>query len=406
MVTVADIDHWDVTVLQNLFTTVDESGKALKTLGENLDATHESLQDWGGQAAEEYRADHGKTRTDIEAQQTQAEDVKKLVSQAINDVQSIKSDLDVLRKAASEYGAHITDEGKVVQDTEVSGGDNTQTQALKNLQDRLDALLVRATAVDEETAAAIKAAVTPKEDRTSPAADQPTDPGSQERPGVTDVNDPDTPWATNPSAWKESAHNPNLTDNPPGYDGPAGAERDAAWKEYLSHYPQDGSGVLPNPDAVQDTGLKTLGNAADQVGTSYAWAGGDITGPGKGTVNMTYNPQTGQMEPDESGTYADNTRIGYDCSGLSQYAAFQASGLNIGGYTGLQLDSANLTDVTGAPQPGDLVYYGSGSAHHVAIYVAPGVVVEAPGSGQPVQLSFRATDTASAHELVRVRRLA
>ena len=64
----------------------------------------------------------------------------------------------------------------------------------------------------------------------------PLDAGAQERPGITDVNDPGVAWQDgfDPSQWKTSWHNPLMTDNPPGYTGGPGPERDAAWRSYLA----------------------------------------------------------------------------------------------------------------------------------------------------------------------------
>ena len=42
-------------------------------------------------------------------------------------------------------------------------------------------------------------------------------------------------------------------------------------------------------------------------------------------------------------------------------------------------------------RPGDLIYYGTGPAHHVGIFVSPGVILNAPESGLPVQVQQRAT---------------
>ena len=67
--------------------------------------------------------------------------------------------------------------------------------------------------------------------------------------------------------------------------------------------------------------------------------------------------------------------------------------VNIGTYTGSQLESPSLTvlDNSGPLKPGDLLYYGTGTAHHVAVYVAPGIIINAPESGLPVELGTRAT---------------
>lgn len=232
---------------------------------------------------------------------------------------------------------------------------------------------------------------------------QPRDVGSIERPGVTDVNDPDVKWQDwfNANAWKQSWQNPMLADNPPTYNGGPGPERDAAWSAYLAAFPLDARGVLPNPGAVGDTGLKLLGHAAAQLGTSYAWGGHGLEGPAQGT--LAWDPPDGGAH-----IYRDDQRIGFDCSGLARYAAWQAGHQEIGMCTGDQIKSPALVDVVaGSMRPGDLVYYGHGDSHHVGIYVRPGVILNAPESGQPVQLNRRATGIGPNPDegLIRARRL-
>lgn len=213
---------------------------------------------------------------------------------------------------------------------------------------------------------------------------QPRDMGSLPRPDATDVNDPGSHWAPgfDPAVWRGSWNNPQLVDNPPGYCGCPGPERDAAWQNYLASFPADQRGYLPNPEAVGDRGLKLLGHAATELGTSYAWGGRGIKGPGPGTL---VNDCGG------AATYRDDQRIGFDCSGLVYHAAWQTIDSDIGTWTGAQVRSPILVDVPpGSPQrPGDLIYYGEGDAHHVGIYVAPGIILNAPQSGYPVQLDRR-----------------
>jgi cell wall-associated NlpC family hydrolase len=231
----------------------------------------------------------------------------------------------------------------------------------------------------------------PQHDSSAPT-DTPLDAGARERPGVTDVNDPGVSWQPgfDPGQWKNSWQNPLLTDNPPGYTGGPGPERDAAWQSYLSNYPTGERGVLPKPDAVQDRGLKVLGSGATQLGTSYAWGGKGLRGPGPGT-----------LEHDSGGgarTYADDQRIGFDCSGLTEYSVWQAAGTDIGAGTWHQVNSPNLSAVesTADLRPGDLIYYGAGGADHVGIFVSPGVILNAPQSGLPVQVEQRTTSLGSA----------
>lgn len=189
-----------------------------------------------------------------------------------------------------------------------------------------------------------------------------------------------------------------LQDNPPGYSGPAGPSRDAAWQSYLAQQRAANPGavtsktVLPNPDAVSDPGLKTVGAAAKQQGVSYAWGGGHV--PGTPGVSRGWR----NSHSDDSWSFDDQNRTGFDCSGLARFAAAQGYGFdisagNIGNTVGQE---AALTAAGGrgtripdsALKPGDLIYYGpAGASHHVVVYAGNGLVVQAQGSGQPVEIS-------------------
>ena len=111
--------------------------------------------------------------------------------------------------------------------------------------------------------------------------------------------------------------------------------------------------------------------AMDYLGTPYAWGGGGTRGPGPG------------MDPDEG-------VIGFDCSGLTQYAYGQA-GITIPRNSRAQY--AALPKVASDElQAGDLVFWGSGGSDpgsivHVAIYLGGGKVVQAPESGDVVKVS-------------------
>lgn len=409
MAKIGDIRHWKVETLEKLFDTASAKAASLRRLGEGMEQVANDLSTWGGATADAWRESAGKLRVDLGDNAEAADKVAKAVKPAIDDVRDVTTKLGLLDQDAQAIGTKITDDGKVVATAQVKDTDKyLQDDQIARLQKQVTALEQRATTVEQEIAAALRADVT--DAPAPPPTNLVRDVGSQERPGVTDINDPGVKWdpKIDPAKWKESYQNPQLADNPPGKTLPAGAERDAAWKEYLANYPKDGTrGVLPNPDAVQDKGLKNLGFAATQLGTSYAWNGGNTKGPGKG--DYEYDPNTGKPILNNSSRafeYDDPNRIGFDCSGLTEYSAAQVNGgQSIGTYTGNQLTNPSLIKVEGTPQPGDMVYYGSGDAHHVAIYVAPGVVVEAPQSGEPVRLFMKPTDEAGIGETVRVRRL-
>jgi cell wall-associated NlpC family hydrolase len=74
----------------------------------------------------------------------------------------------------------------------------------------------------------------------------------------------------------------------------------------------------------------------------------------------------------------------FDCSGLT-WAAWRAAGVAIPRTAQAQLDG--LPRARGGLRPGDLVIYASSgpSRRHVAMVVAPGLMVEALGAGIPVR---------------------
>ena len=107
------------------------------------------------------------------------------------------------------------------------------------------------------------------------------------------------------------------------------------------------------------------------LGLPYAWGGGGTNGPGPG------------LDPDAG-------VIGFDCSGLTQYAYAQA-GISIPRNSRAQY--AALPKVaSNALRAGDLVFWANDPSdpdtiRHVAIYLGDGKVVQAPQSGDVVKVS-------------------
>jgi cell wall-associated NlpC family hydrolase len=105
-------------------------------------------------------------------------------------------------------------------------------------------------------------------------------------------------------------------------------------------------GATPGADVAVAAGLS-------QIGVPYVWAGS--------------SPSTG-----------------FDCSGFTSWAWAQAgrslphSAAAQGGMV-RQLPLSQLL-------PGDLVFYGFGYVHHVALYIGGGSIVHAPGSGRHVRV--------------------
>jgi cell wall-associated NlpC family hydrolase len=106
-------------------------------------------------------------------------------------------------------------------------------------------------------------------------------------------------------------------------------------------------------------------------GLPYAWGGGGSRGPGPG------------QDPDEG-------IVGFDCSGLTQYAYAEA-GISIPRNSRLQYSA--LPKVSSADlRPGDLVFWATdtsdpGTIHHVAIWLGGDSILEAPESGSVVKTS-------------------
>ena len=105
---------------------------------------------------------------------------------------------------------------------------------------------------------------------------------------------------------------------------------------------------------VDSTVVAALTFAAGQLGVPYRWGG---NGPG-----------------------------GFDCSGLSQ-SAYSHAGVALPRVAQDQFDAGPA--VTGStPQPGDLVFFGSGptGVDHVGLYVGDGLMVDAPHTGAVVRV--------------------
>jgi signal peptidase I len=117
-------------------------------------------------------------------------------------------------------------------------------------------------------------------------------------------------------------------------------------------------------------GQAIVAAAASQAGLPYCYDGGNQNGPGPG-----------------SGCGGAN---GYDCSGLTMYAVYQATGIVLPHYTGSQGTDPRGTFIASqsALQPGDLVFFGGGSmanADHVGVYAGGGEMWDANNYNVPVQ---------------------
>jgi possible NLP/P60 protein len=117
-----------------------------------------------------------------------------------------------------------------------------------------------------------------------------------------------------------------------------------------------------------------IARAESVVGTPYVWGGGDNNGP-----------TGGLRDGGIADSFGDYARTGFDCSGLTKYA-FAAAGLDLPHYSGAQYQMGNKVSRDNM-QRGDLIFYGAGGSQHVAIYLGNDQMIEAPQSGQNVQVS-------------------
>jgi cell wall-associated NlpC family hydrolase len=127
------------------------------------------------------------------------------------------------------------------------------------------------------------------------------------------------------------------------------------------------------PAGVGDASAASRAIAAAMAyrGTPYAWGGGGTRGPGPGQ-----DPDVGV--------------IGFDCSGLTQYAYARA---------GISIQRNSRAQYAGLPKvssddlrPGDLVFWANDPSdpdtiRHVAIYLGGNEILEAPQSGDLVRVS-------------------
>lgn len=125
-----------------------------------------------------------------------------------------------------------------------------------------------------------------------------------------------------------------------------------------------------HPAAGAGSAAAVISKAVEHVGkTMYAWGGGTLDGPSPGTA-----PDLGV--------------IGFDCSSLVRYAYYQGTGqaITLPRTSREQYAATKAQPVAlDALQPGDLMFWGRGSIHHVALFIGNGRMIEAPESGQQVR---------------------
>src|SRR3984885_4438336 len=111
--------------------------------------------------------------------------------------------------------------------------------------------------------------------------------------------------------------------------------------------------AAPPPTAAGGAGAVQA--AESQVGVPYVWGG---------------ESPKGSASP------------GFDCSGLTAWSWGQV-GVGLPHFSGAQMADSAPVPISDL-QPGDLLFYGPGGSDHVAMYVGPGQMIEAPFTGASV----------------------
>lgn len=149
--------------------------------------------------------------------------------------------------------------------------------------------------------------------------------------------------------------------------------------------PTDSVDPTFDPAYPRDTELAkaVIGEGLWAIGLPYQWGGGGLTGPSMG---------------DGSGGAID----GFDCSGLVRFAYFAGTdGAITLPRTSQQQFRVSQQVPMDEVQPGDLLFgnWQEDGPNHVALYIGGGRMIEAPQTGQLVQISMVRPDMAAARLL-------
>jgi hypothetical protein len=263
VVSIPDVEHWNVAALQQVFSVSQNAGMSLQKLGEGLDGTAAGLTDWMGPASEAWRLEHGKLRTDVMDQHGQTQAVGRIVTTAIDDVQWCINELKDARAPAEALGMKVNSDGSVTDPNAGKSSDQQEAdhreQVRSTAEARLKHLLSVAGTTETEVANGLRAAVgdpaaaipadapRPTQSATKPAAaGQSTKPG-EKPPGPTDplgqllgVGDPASSKPDPNSPWTKQAP-PAQPDKPP-----------ANPLDLLAGKDGEGDGTTEHPRSLQE----------------------------------------------------------------------------------------------------------------------------------------------------------
>ena len=152
--------------------------------------------------------------------------------------------------------------------------------------------------------------------------------------------------------------------------------------------------------AQQEAAAQAASQAAAQAPAARATAAASGGGASNPVSNVPVPPNTAggaavaAAESQLGVPYvyaAESPGVGFDCSGLTAWAWGQA-GVSLPHFSGGQMSASTPVPVSQL-EPGDLLFYGAGGGDHVAMYVSPGTMIEAPYTGADVRLTALRLDS-------------
>ena len=159
---------------------------------------------------------------------------------------------------------------------------------------------------------------------------------------------------------------------------------------HIAHLTHDGHADNRADSATADAadsraegpGRRIVVEAMAERGVEYSWGGGTTTGKSRG---ICCSP----------GGFDGRETVGFDCSGLVLYAAFQATGGRIKlPRTAAEQVQHGIPVTRAQMRPGDLIGFdhrdGQGVTH-IGIYIGHGQMVNAPQTGDVVKISSLAS---------------
>jgi cell wall-associated NlpC family hydrolase len=131
------------------------------------------------------------------------------------------------------------------------------------------------------------------------------------------------------------------------------------------------SGYTATVAQAATQGEAIVAAAASQAGRPYCWDGGNTSGPTHGG----------------GGPGCEGSTVGFDCTGLTLYAVYQATGKVLTHDGHQATEGGQIIHNESELQPGDLVFFGGtlSSFEHAGVYAGGGKIWDALNYGIPVQ---------------------